>query len=159
MAKIWQESFIIAICFSMNVFQKIETYFTSNHHSKSHNGYSFFNPFHASDLVWYPLKTSENLWFSNVFRGHQEISGMKWVKSFFKTSLSSFFVFFLWIRFTCPKLWCHCEGTSYFWLSNAQKMKFSIMDFLSKCDQIQSFLRIWSYLLKKSLMENFIFVQ
>ena len=38
-----------------------------------------------------------------------------------------------------------------------QKMKFSINDFFSKCDQICSFLRIWSYFLKKSLMENFIF--
>ena len=28
---------------------------------------------------------------------------------------------------------------------------------LPKCDQIRSFLRIWSHLLKKSLMENFIF--
>ena len=36
-------------------------------------------------------------------------------------------------------------------------MKFSIKDFLCKCDQIRSFLRIWSYLLKKSLMKNFIF--
>ena len=36
-------------------------------------------------------------------------------------------------------------------------MKFSIKDFFSKCDQIHSKLRIWSYLLKKSLMENFIF--
>ena len=36
-------------------------------------------------------------------------------------------------------------------------MKFSIKGFLSKCDQIHRFLRIWSYLLKKSLMENFIF--
>ena len=36
-------------------------------------------------------------------------------------------------------------------------MKFSIRDFFSKCDQIRSFLRIWSHLLKKSLMENFIF--
>ena len=34
-------------------------------------------------------------------------------------------------------------------------MKF--MDFLSKCDQIRSFLRIWSHLLKKFFMENFIF--
>ena len=41
----------------------------------------------------------------------------------------------------------------------AQKMRFSIKDFFSKYDQIRSFLRIWSYLLKKSLMENFIFVQ
>ena len=40
-----------------------------------------------------------------------------------------------------------------------QKMKFSIKVFFSKCDQIRSFLRIWSHLLKKSLMENFIFVQ
>ena len=37
------------------------------------------------------------------------------------------------------------------------KMKFSIMDFFSKCDQIRSFLRIWSHLLKKSIMENFVF--
>ena len=36
-------------------------------------------------------------------------------------------------------------------------MKFSIKDFFSKCDQIRSFLRIWSHLLKKSLTENFIF--
>ena len=39
----------------------------------------------------------------------------------------------------------------------AQKTKFSIKDFFSKCDQILSFLRIWSDLLKKSLMENLIF--
>ena len=39
----------------------------------------------------------------------------------------------------------------------AQKMLFSIKDFFSKCDQIRSFLRIWSDSLKKSLMENFIF--
>ena len=39
----------------------------------------------------------------------------------------------------------------------AQKMKFSIKDFISQCDQICSFRRIWSHLLKKSLMENLIF--
>ena len=39
----------------------------------------------------------------------------------------------------------------------AQKMKFFINDFFSKCDQIRSFSWIWSHLLKKSLMENFIF--
>ena len=36
-------------------------------------------------------------------------------------------------------------------------MKFAIKDFFSKCDQIRSFLRICSHLLKKSLMENFTF--
>ena len=36
-------------------------------------------------------------------------------------------------------------------------MKFSIKIFFSKCDQICRKLRIWSHLLKISLMENFIF--
>ena len=38
-------------------------------------------------------------------------------------------------------------------------MKFFIKGFFRKCDQIRSFLRIWSHLLKKSLMKNLIFVQ
>ena len=38
-----------------------------------------------------------------------------------------------------------------------KKMKFSIKEFLSKSDQIRSFLTIWSHLLKKSLMKNFVF--
>ena len=38
-----------------------------------------------------------------------------------------------------------------------QKMKLSLKDVFSKCGQIRSFLRIWSQLLKKSVMENFIF--
>ena len=41
--------------------------------------------------------------------------------------------------------------------TTAQKMKFSIKYFLSKCDRIRSKLRLWSHLLKKALMENFIF--
>ena len=36
-------------------------------------------------------------------------------------------------------------------------MKFFIKDFFGKYEQIRRKLRIWSYLLKKSLMENFIF--
>ena len=46
------------------------------------------------------------------------------------------------------------------WTSNggtAQKMKFSIKDFFSKRDQIRRKLQIWSHLLKKFVMENFIF--
>ena len=42
-------------------------------------------------------------------------------------------------------------------LDNAQKMKFTIKVFFSECDQIIKKLRIWSHLLKKFLMENFIF--
>ena len=48
------------------------------------------------------------------------------------------------------------------WLSllhtnTAQKIKLFIKDFFSKYDQIRSVLRIWSHLLKKSLIENLIF--
>ena len=38
-------------------------------------------------------------------------------------------------------------------------MKFSNEESFRKYDQIRSFLRIWSHLLKKSLMENFIFCE
>ena len=37
-----------------------------------------------------------------------------------------------------------------------QKMKFSFKDFFSKCDQIRSFMWIFSQLLKKYVKENFI---
>ena len=47
----------------------------------------------------------------------------------------------------------HC----IFHLRTAQKLKFSIKDFFSKCDQIRTKLWICSHLLKKSLMESFIF--
>ena len=39
----------------------------------------------------------------------------------------------------------------------SQKM-FSIIDFFGKYDQIRRKLQIWSHLLRKSLMENFIFL-
>ena len=39
----------------------------------------------------------------------------------------------------------------------SQKIKFSIKHFFSKCDQIRRKQRIWSHLLNKSLMTNFIF--
>ena len=46
------------------------------------------------------------------------------------------------------------EGTKH---AAKKKLKFSINDFFSKCDQIRRYLRIWLHLLKNSLMENFIF--
>ena len=42
-------------------------------------------------------------------------------------------------------------------ISTAQKMKFFVKDFFSKCEQIRRKLQIWSHLLRKSLMENFVF--
>ena len=39
-----------------------------------------------------------------------------------------------------------------------QKIEFFIKNFFSKYDQIRNFLRIWSRLLKKSLLKNFFFL-
>ena len=57
-----------------------------------------------------------------------------------------------------------CKDTDYCTIScsiqnlfTAQKLKVSNKHFFSKCDQIRSFLWVWSHLLKKSLMDNFIF--
>ena len=36
------------------------------------NGVYFLNPFHATGLFRYPLKISENLWFSDVFREYRK---------------------------------------------------------------------------------------
>ena len=54
------------------------------------------------------------------------------------------------IYITCKVLFALYDTT--------QKIKFSINDFFSKCDQICSFLRIWSHLLKKYIIGNFIFL-
>ena len=37
-----------------------------------------FNQFHVTSLSLYPQKTSENLWFSNVFRGYRQRS-LQWI--------------------------------------------------------------------------------
>ena len=80
----------------------------------------------------------------------------------FERSLGFLFSFLL-----CFNIWPERNDFCWCWvviLDNiscdkhcTKKMKFSIKDFFSKCDQIISFLQIWSHLLKKSLMENFIF--
>ena len=62
-------------------------------------------------------------------------------------------------------IWVNHVATWCFWTrrngyrapSTAQKIKFPIKDFFSKCDRIRSFPRMWSHMLKKSLMKNFIF--
>ena len=51
-----------------------------------------------------------------------------------------------------------CQIFTFNILRNAaQKIKFPIKDFSSKCDQFRKNLRIWSHLLEKFLIENFIF--
>ena len=63
---------------------------------------------------------------------------------------------------SCSRLARICDGEKFWqWfrleISTAQKMKFFIKGFFSKCDQIHRKLQIWLHLLKKSLMENFFF--
>ena len=67
-----------------------------------------------------------------------------------KQSLTQCLFYFIFKR-------CNYYLAIYLQIRNCTKIKFSVKDFFSKCDQIHNFLRIWSYLLKKSLMENFIF--
>ena len=58
------------------------------------------------------------------------------------------------IQITVHRFW-----SSKLWVTNfaAPKMKFSTKHFFSKCEQIRRKLQIWSHLLKKSLVKNFIF--
>ena len=49
------------------------------------------------------------------------------------------------------------EQLNVCWVPLYQFINVGIKDFFNECDQIRSFLRIWSHLLKKALMENFIF--
>ena len=51
------------------------------------------------------------------------------------------------------------NGTKQFLFFHCTKMEFFIKDFFSKCDQICGNLQIWSYLLRISLMENFVFCE
>ena len=34
--------------------------------------FKWINPFHATGLYLYPLKTSEKLWFPDIFSGHRK---------------------------------------------------------------------------------------
>ena len=104
------------------------------------------------------MKTSENFLFSDVFSGYRK--GISYIPLFIHSSsivkalendakriIDQHFLYIYPNRSKAVKS------------HTAQKIKFSIKDFFSKCDQIGSFLRIWSHLLKKSLMDNFFFVQ
>ena len=72
---------------------------------------------------------------------------------------ASFFIFTCIYRFKIPDTYflIHTLATLLNAKYTAEQIKFSIKDFFSKCDQIRSFLWNWSHLMKKSLLENFIF--
>ena len=72
---------------------------------------------------------------------------------FKRDSNTSVFLWLLW-NFWEHLFWRGSVNDYSQYSYTAQKTKFSMKDFLSKCDWIRSFLRIWSHLRKKSLMEN-----
>ena len=61
--------------------------FTSSCYA-SENATKDLNPFHATDLFLYPLKTLENLWFYDVFRGCRKRSGARSELWFFKVMVT-----------------------------------------------------------------------
>ena len=67
-----------------------------------------------------------------------------------KITITSFFR-------SCRRNFEKTEQQQFRIFRTSQKVKFSIKNFFSKFDQIRSFRWIWSHLLKKFLMENFIF--
>ena len=77
---------------------------------------------------------------SRRFKNRNMFHVLHWICITGKKILKFDLIKFIWTHFT------------------AQKLKFFTKDFFSKCDQIRRKLRIWSHLLKKSLMENFIFL-
>ena len=91
-------------------------------------------------IPWNYQKTRS---FSNIFRGYRKRPG-SWN----------------WLKWLCVSITLFSRPTFHFythWYQNtSQKVKFSIKDFSSKCDQIRRKSRIWSHLLEKYLMENLI---
>ena len=57
-----------------------------------------------------------------------------------------------------PLIWNYCKRNQYEVLFIIKKPNFELIRFLVRCTKKWSFLRIWSHLLKKSLMGNFIAV-
>ena len=70
------------------------------------------------------------------------------LESLIKVPVNSFLSSFTWSMITARK---------NFLPNTAQKAIISTRDFFSRCNQILGKLRIWSHLLKKFLMENFVF--
>ena len=73
-------------------------------------------------------------------------------------------IMFSWFFSTCTDYSFMIQVTAWSWVERnvsctAQKMKFPIKDFFSRCDQIHMKMQILSQLMKKSLMKTFIFLQ
>ena len=116
-----------------------------------------------------------NIWKVEIWFSEEQKELSKWNQKHFTEGTGVF----LWIlRNSSEHLFSQNTSDSCFWFylnspvlsfritkqtskyvadTTALKKKFSIKHFFGKCLQIRKFLRIWSHLLKKSLMENLIF--
>ena len=130
--------------------------------------------FHENEIVQYLQTTCLEL---NKAKGTAHSSAQNLKNNYPKTgssyftdrSISNYFNRLNWTKFELNLNWTFAlfftklsKLLLYFSLlkqakSTAEKMKFFIKDFFSKCGQRSSFVRIWSHILKKSLMESFIF--
>ena len=127
-------------------------------------------------LITHPLFLDKNLYFTIILSNYLKEKVEAWRFSLFLLNFRKSFceINKLMVNYTKYKMsqnyWYKCQLVvllfyfnfrSVTWVSSpdssAYKMKFSIKDFFSKCDQIRIFLWIWSHLLKKPLMEDFIF--
>ena len=95
------------------------------------------------------------------FAAQQQTSTLRRQKiSFFYVKFSAEFdelSFFYWKQQDVAKKWLKLKwsGVTPIGVTRSPRIK----DFVRKCMQIRNFLSLWSNLLKKSLMENFIFSQ
>ena len=101
-----------------------------------------------SEVYSEPCETSKMELFAKIVKGFHSLTILtkRSILDTWQSSECAFVIYRL-------KIYAFLSWTT----SSAQKVKFSIKNFFGKCDQICRFLRIWSHLLKKSLIENFIF--
>ena len=87
-------------------------------------------------------------------------NGSKILLLFFLVTILLFlFLLIFFLRFPLSFLSTSEANVSKSTYNPAQKMKFTIQDFFSKCDQNLRKLWIWSHLLKKSLWKTSFFVE
>ena len=102
--------------------------------------------------------TLSNKWFLLTLNSHHSNlpdQERPWVNSW-AVIQGCFLKKFPW-NILLTSLWDTFDFTCDWQTLHSTKIKFPIKDFFSKCDQIRRNVPIWSHLIKKPWMENFIF--
>ena len=110
------------------------------------------------DSIWMFLRLSLNMSFSQYCLFQQYISKLRQVVAMLIFCTWESNVVHLFRSLLIHKPLFSYDNLEEFLSHTAQKMKFSMKDFFSKCDKIRSFVWIGSHLQKKFFMENFIFL-